>query len=251
MKIMQPADTLLYFDPAYKTALKDFTKEIRHLKKSVAKNQQTLVFFCIGSDRATGDCLGPLVGHMLLQHFSNVKKHAHFLPRIYGTLETPVHALNLEKTLEHIQNTYTAPYVVAIDASLGIAEHVGYVTYAPAPLIPGIGVQKKLPQVGDSSITGIVNRSRTEQPYNTADNTSFYCLRQCFLYRNRHFKCLCSAGTGPTRKSCSVVLLKQTGYQENISLRITYPFCLLRHDIMSPHQYIPDRLLPVLRLQSC
>lgn len=37
MKIMQPADTLLYFDPAYKTALKDFTKEIRHLKKSVAK----------------------------------------------------------------------------------------------------------------------------------------------------------------------------------------------------------------------
>lgn len=45
MKIMQPADTLLYFDPAYKTALKDFTKEIRHLKKSVAKKQQTLVFF--------------------------------------------------------------------------------------------------------------------------------------------------------------------------------------------------------------
>ena len=159
MKIMQPADTLLYFDPSYKTALKDFTKEIRHLKKSVAKKQQTLVFFCIGSDRATGDCLGPLVGHMLLQHFSNVRKHAHFLPRIYGTLENPVHALNLEKTLEHIQNTYTAPYVVAIDASLGIAEHVGYVTYAPAPLIPGIGVQKKLPQVGDSSIAGIVNRS--------------------------------------------------------------------------------------------
>ena len=62
MKIMQPADTLLYFDPAYKTALKDFTKEIRHLKKSVAKKQQTLVFFCIGSDRATGDCLGSLVG---------------------------------------------------------------------------------------------------------------------------------------------------------------------------------------------
>ena len=61
MKIMQPADTLLYFDPAYKTALKDFTKEIRHLKKSVAKKQQTLVFFCIGSDRATGDCLGFLV----------------------------------------------------------------------------------------------------------------------------------------------------------------------------------------------
>lgn len=159
MKTTQTTDTLLYFDPSYKTALRDFTKEMRHLKKSVAKKQQTLVFFCIGSDRATGDCLGPLVGHMLLQRFSNVKKHPHFLPRIYGTLENPVHALNLEKTLEHIQNTYAAPYVVAIDASLGIAEHVGYITYAPTPLIPGIGVQKKLPQVGDSSITGIVNRS--------------------------------------------------------------------------------------------
>ena len=158
---------------------------------------------------------------MLLQHFSNVKKHAHFLPRIYGTLEAPVHALNLEKTLEHIQNTYAVPYVVAIDASLGIAEHVGYVTYAPAPLIPGIGVQKKLPQVGDSSITGIVNRSGLNS-HTTLQTTHL-----------------------------SVVLLKQTGHQENISLRITYPFCLLRHDIMSPHQYIPDRLLPVLRLQSC
>lgn len=159
MKTTQTPDTLLYFDPSYKTALKDFTKEIRHLKKSVAKKQQTLVFFCVGSDRATGDCLGPLVGNMLLQRFCSVKKNPHFLPRIYGTLQNPVHALNLEKTLEHIQNTYMSPYVVAIDASLGIAEHVGYITYAATPLYPGIGVEKKLPQVGDSSITGIVNRS--------------------------------------------------------------------------------------------
>jgi len=29
-----------------------------------------LVFLCIGSDRVTGDCLGPYIGHQLLEHLN-------------------------------------------------------------------------------------------------------------------------------------------------------------------------------------
>ena len=30
-----------------------------------------LVFLCIGSDRVTGDCLGPYIGHQLLVHLNS------------------------------------------------------------------------------------------------------------------------------------------------------------------------------------
>lgn len=110
---------------------------------------ENVVILCIGSDRATGDCLGPLVGN----HLKSV------LPEIavYGTLECPVHAMNLEGTVETIYEKYNDPFIIAIDASLGIPEHIGYATVSSTPLIPGKGVNKKLPAIGNLSITGIVN----------------------------------------------------------------------------------------------
>lgn len=111
-----------------------------------------LVFLCIGTDRITGDSLGPYVGHQLSKHtFPHIT--------IYGTLEHPVHALNLEKTIRHIQRAHPQALVIAIDACLGQKKHLGYVTIGNGALYPGAGVQKKLPPVGDIHITGIVNMS--------------------------------------------------------------------------------------------
>lgn len=111
--------------------------------------ENPIVILCIGTDRATGDCLGPLVGDML-------KKTLPDIP-VYGTLENPVHALNLEETIESIYMYYTNPFIIAIDASLGVREHIGYATISQKPLLPGKGVNKKLPAIGNLSITGIVN----------------------------------------------------------------------------------------------
>ena len=61
-----------------------------------------IVFLCIGSDRATGDCLGPYVGW----HLSQQKLPGVF---VYGTLNAPVHALNLEQSLKHIQKHHSTP----------------------------------------------------------------------------------------------------------------------------------------------
>lgn len=120
--------------------------EIRTILNTVSDN---IVILCIGTDRATGDCLGPLVGEHLKRTLPEIP--------VYGTLETPVHALNLEETIENIYLRYKNPFIIAIDASLGVAEHIGYATLSHAPLCPGKGVNKKLPAIGNLSITGIVN----------------------------------------------------------------------------------------------
>lgn len=107
------------------------------------------VILCIGTDRATGDCLGPLVGDHLQKTLPDIA--------VYGTLKNPVHALNLEETIQNIYQTFSSPFIIAIDASLGTKEHIGYATLSHTPLVPGKGVNKKLPAIGNLSITGIVN----------------------------------------------------------------------------------------------
>ena len=122
---------------------------IRQALTSYHASIDNVVMLCIGTDRATGDCLGPLVGNHLKQMLPDVA--------VYGTLECPVHALNLEGTVETIYEQYEDPFIIAIDASLGVPEHIGYATLSSKPLIPGKGVNKNLPAIGNLSITGIVN----------------------------------------------------------------------------------------------
>lgn len=66
---------------------------------SCRKNFDELVILCIGSDRITGDSLGPLVGHSL----SKMPLKSTY---IYGTLAQPVHALNLNKTISMLKNRH-------------------------------------------------------------------------------------------------------------------------------------------------
>jgi putative sporulation protein YyaC len=108
-----------------------------------------LVLVAIGTDRLTGDSLGPLVG-------SRARNLAPGLP-IYGTLEEPVHAINLADTIEEINQAYREPLVVAVDACLGQARNVGTVSIGRGTLCPGTGVHKDLPPVGEVFISGIVN----------------------------------------------------------------------------------------------
>ncbi|MFQ9510432.1 MAG: spore protease YyaC [Lachnospiraceae bacterium] len=117
-----------------------------HLKKG--SHCQTL-FLCIGSDRVTGDSLGPLIGYKLEKfHLPN--------SFVLGTLKNPVHAGNLHSVLEEIPLFYDEPLVIAIDASIGRRDHIGYITLGNHSIKPGLGVNKKLPDVGNISITGIV-----------------------------------------------------------------------------------------------
>ena len=76
--------------------------------------------------------------------------------QIVGTLERPVHAMNLEQSMAMIHMCYPDHVIVAIDASVGSQDHVGCVTLGKGTLRPGLGVCKDLQEVGDIFITGIV-----------------------------------------------------------------------------------------------
>lgn len=144
-------DSIRYFDVAHGSAPMELGEcLLRHLQDVHLENY-TPIILCIGTDRATGDCLGPLVGEKLMHY------HEDF--QVIGNLSAPVHALNLCDALHDIRYNYENPFVIAVDASLGSSAHVGLVTLTNGPIFPGKGVRKKLPAIGDISITGIVNVS--------------------------------------------------------------------------------------------
>ncbi|MET0785471.1 MAG: spore protease YyaC [Paenisporosarcina sp.] len=122
------------------------------LLKSIPFEQANLTFCCIGTDRSTGDTLGPLIGTWLSDHST-------FPYEVIGTLENPLHALNLSETSDNIQSRSDVPFVVAIDACLGQLDRIGYILVEDGPLFPGKAVKKELPPIGDLSIKGIVNVS--------------------------------------------------------------------------------------------
>ena len=125
-------------------------KLFHYLSLYLPSHDHELVILCIGTDRATGDSLGPLVGYKL----SPLSYDKVF---VYGTLDSPVHATNLVTILNNIKKRHPLALVLAIDASLGDPKNVGFITLGEGPITPGAGVQKDLPNVGHIHITGIVN----------------------------------------------------------------------------------------------
>ncbi|WML42466.1 spore protease YyaC [Neobacillus sp. PS3-40] len=111
-----------------------------------------IVFVCIGTDRSTGDSLGPLIGTLLEE-----KNIPSFF--IYGTLDDPIHAVNLAEKLKEIKEKHFHPFIIGIDACLGRVKNVGMIEIGDGPVKPGAGVNKELPPVGNIHITGIVNVS--------------------------------------------------------------------------------------------
>ncbi|MBO5353773.1 MAG: spore protease YyaC [Lachnospiraceae bacterium] len=143
---------MFYYNSNQLSSSFEFGRELLQMISMERQYCQPIVFLCIGSDRATGDSLGPIIGYKLQQHrYSSIT--------VYGTLEKPVHAKNLQDVLEEIYITFENPFIIAIDASLGKSSHIGYFTLAQGSLKPGAGVGKELPDVGNIFITGIVNLS--------------------------------------------------------------------------------------------
>ncbi|WP_018663481.1 spore protease YyaC [Heyndrickxia acidiproducens] len=117
-----------------------------------SRRNRDLVVVCIGTDRSTGDSLGPLTGTFLEEKAMNCFT-------VYGTLDAPIHALNLEEKIEMVYRNHHHPFVIAVDACLGKMKSVGMIQIGDGPVKPGAGVKKELPPVGDIHITGIVNIS--------------------------------------------------------------------------------------------
>ena len=97
-----------YYHPDSPYALMKFQNDLLHYLKIKHKKNQPLVIVCIGTDRATGDCLGPLVGQALLPSSQY---------SVFGTLKEPIHAKNLNQTFKEIYSVCQNPFIIAPTAS--------------------------------------------------------------------------------------------------------------------------------------
>lgn len=125
---------------------------IDYLDSYYNNHYNELLILCIGTDRSTGDCLGPLTGYKLFKYVRSYEK-----VHVIGTLDEPVHAKNLSLKINEIKRNYINPFIIAIDACLGNLDRIGYISLTLGPLKPGAGVNKSLPSIGDMHITGVVN----------------------------------------------------------------------------------------------
>lgn len=149
----QPKNQALYINTDDKYHFNIFCDHLyNYFEKLLPMYNEEVIIVCIGTDRATGDSLGPLIGYKL----KNLKYDK---VKLYGNLEDPVHAKNLQEVLDTIQKLHPRALVIAIDACLGSMSKVGYITIGEGSIRPGAGVQKELPPIGHIHITGIVNFS--------------------------------------------------------------------------------------------
>lgn len=132
-------------------AVSIFSHNLNHRLRELQAGPETeIILLCIGTDRSTGDCLGPLVGSKMAALNQNMFT-------IYGTLDQPVHAANLNEVIKEINQDHPDAMIMAIDACLGHLESVGYINIGNGSLQPGAGVNKDLPRIGSIYVTGIVN----------------------------------------------------------------------------------------------
>lgn len=125
-------------------------KGISEALKECNYDNATPIIICIGSDLVLGDSLGPLVGTLLKK-----KKVA---PYIYGTLNYPITAKEIEYAKTCLRQMHPNSIEIAIDAAVGTSDDIGIIKVTNKGLKPGIGINKKLGVIGDISIIGVVSQ---------------------------------------------------------------------------------------------
>lgn len=138
--------------------LKDF-KDIFY--NAIMQNDKIgITFLCIGTDRITGDCFGPLVGsklNELLQqnNFSNIN--------VYGSLEKN---LNYESIQNIPKNINDKSIIIVVDAALSKKENIGKIFVSKRRTILGKGLEKNKIEIGDISIKAVVAKDYKIPKYN-------------------------------------------------------------------------------------
>ena len=124
-----PSLPVVAINPQEKGSLTAFVDILCSFLDELSSEYTHLIVLCIGSDRSTGDCLGPLVGSMLndLQHDSVT---------VMGNLSKPVHALNIRDTKRLSKKNINHRYL-AVDACLGQKQMIGHLEIGKGSLYQG------------------------------------------------------------------------------------------------------------------
>jgi putative sporulation protein YyaC len=102
----------------------------------------------IGSSRINGDSLGPFVGTLLNNCFTERLT-------VLGNLKSPLDATTLVPELTPITFRRNS-FVLVVDSVFGSEEMVNSIVVNGGPMVPGIGLGNILPPIGDCSIKGVI-----------------------------------------------------------------------------------------------
>lgn len=107
------------------------------------------VVICIGSDKVSGDMLGPLVGSALRDEYD--------LPfPVYGAVGENVNGVNLASYVRMIKRRHEGSSLIAVDAALGKESDVGKIRLKRGGVKAGGALDRNIDAVGDLGIVGIV-----------------------------------------------------------------------------------------------
>ena len=149
----------------------NFVRDFNDVMCRLADGNQysNILFVCIGTDRVTGDCFGPLVGYKLNSLFSNANRI-----NIIGDLENPVNATNIVSVANQIRQNYQNPFIISIDSALSTPQNIGNIVVREGGLDVGTGLNKRCINIGNMCIQGVVaqNTRNSMQNLNMLQNTS-------------------------------------------------------------------------------
>jgi len=119
------------------------------------------VVICIGSDRVSGDMLGPLVG-------SSLREEYHLPCPVYGAVGESVNGVNLEEYLEMVRRRHEGCPIIAVDAALGKEEDVGRIRLKKGGIQAGGALERRGDRIGDVGIVGVVATEKSpDEVYGT------------------------------------------------------------------------------------
>lgn len=119
------------------------------LKKFICADKPPVIV-CIGSDRVSGDSLGPVTGSMLKNKLNNPQVI------VLGSLDGTVTAKEIKYLNSFLRETFLGRTVICIDSAVGSLSDVGVIKISDSPLLPGSGINKRLGKIGDVSVQGVV-----------------------------------------------------------------------------------------------
>ena len=154
-----------------------YNNDFNTLKMGIAASLKSVfggkkpIICCIGTDAVIGDSLGPLVGTLLKEKLLG-KTY------VYGTLNMPITAKDIDKLSDYLGKIHKSSPVLAIDAALGAENEIGYIKISDTPIKPGLGVEKKLSEIGSASIIAIVEEKNSKNMLSFVRISTVYALAQ-------------------------------------------------------------------------
>jgi len=136
----------------YNNFVKDFNNKLYEITSN--NYFSDIIFLCVGTDRVTGDCFGPLVGYKLKGLFNDI-----YNVKIIGDLNAPISSSNIRSRTLDIYKDYEKPCIIAIDAALSKQEDVGKIIVTAGGMHLGKCLNKSIAFIGDISIKGVVAKN--------------------------------------------------------------------------------------------